>query len=64
MTHIENLNGERVKNDGSKTISFFTCVQKCLQNSIDTILPMDGIQMTIDWYMANTDWLDTIIIDS
>ena len=23
-----------------------------------------GIEMTIDWYMSNTEWLDTIIIDS
>ena len=24
----------------------------------------DGIQMTIDWYMANTNWLSKVNIDS
>ena len=49
--------------DVTSTYADITKAQKML-NWVPKVSFEDGIQMTIDWYMANTDWLDTIIIDS
>ena len=49
--------------DVTSTYADITKAQKIL-NWVPKVSFEDGIQMTIDWYMANTDWLDTIIIDS
>ena len=49
--------------DVTSTYADITKAQKML-NWVPKVSFEDGIQMTIDWYIANTDWLDTIIIDS
>jgi len=49
--------------DVTSTYADITKAQKML-NWVPKVSFEDGIQMTIDWYMTNTDWLDTIIIDS
>ncbi|MAS81247.1 MAG: nucleotide sugar epimerase [Legionellales bacterium] len=49
--------------DVTSTYADITKAHKIL-NWMPRVSFEDGIQMTIDWYMTNTDWLDTITIDS